>query len=87
MATIPDVPLAKAGYKDLYEATGIPVGTSVTIQNKSIAPVFLQNTDTQPTANSMDGFLLGSMEMISLTGTITGLWAIGDGRVSVEVIT
>lgn len=87
MATIPDVVLTGTAYQNVYSATGIVVGTAVTVQNKSGNPVYLQNVAAQPSGGSSNGFLLLPNEFISVTGTIVGLWAKGTGRIAVEVIT
>lgn len=86
MATIPDVTLTGTAYQDLYAATSIVVGTSVTVQNKSSKPIFLQNIASQPSASSTNGFTLLPNESINFTGTIVGLWAKGVGPVAVAVI-
>ncbi|MND43738.1 hypothetical protein D3C80_345360 [compost metagenome] len=87
MATIPDVVLSGAAYQDLYAATGIVVGTAVTVQNKTSTVVYLQNIATSPTASSKNGIALQPYTMVDVTGTIVGLWAKGTGAISVEVIT
>ena len=87
MATIPDVNLLGVVYQNLYAATGIVAGTSVTLQNKSGSPVFVQNIATQPSAGSENGYVLAPYGFISVTGTIAGLWAKGNGPLMVEVIT
>lgn len=87
MATLPDVVLTGTAYQNLYTATGITVGTAVTIQNKSSSVVHLQNIGTQPSAGSVYGFVLLPNEFIPVTGTIAGLWAKGLGAIAVEVIT
>lgn len=86
MATINDVSLTGTAYQNLYAATGIVVGTSVTVQNKSGFPVYLQNVASQPTGGSKNGFVLQPYDIIDVTGTIAGLWAKGTGPIMVEVI-
>lgn len=86
MATIPDVSLTGTVYQNLYAATGIVIGTAVTIQNKSGDPVFVQNIATQPSAGSKNGFILEPYTAVDVTGVIVGLWAKGTGPVMVEVI-
>lgn len=87
MATIPDVTLTGTAYQNLYTSTGIVVGTSVTVQNKTGGPLYLQNIAAQPSSSSKAGLVLLANEMIAVTGTIVGLWAKGTGTVAVEVIT
>lgn len=86
MATIPDVNLLGVAYQNLYAATGIVVGTAVTIQNKSGKPVFVQNIAGQPSSSSKNGFILAPYTAIDVTGAIAGLWAKGNGPVMVEAI-
>lgn len=87
MATIPDVQLNNNEYQDLYVLTGIPTGTSVTVQNKSTSSILLQNTASRPNSTSSDGYLLMSLSVVTVAGTIDGLWARGSGKVHVEVVT
>lgn len=87
MATIPDVTLTGTAYQNLYTATGIVVGTSVTVQNKTGGTLYLQNIAAQPSSGSKAGLTLLPNEMIAVTGTILGLWAKGTGTVAVEAIT
>lgn len=87
MATLPDVKLLGIAYQNLYTATGITVGTSVTIQNKSVTTVYLQNIATQPDGSSRNGLLLQPYETVPVTGTIVGLWAFGAGNITMEIIT
>ena len=86
MATIPDVTLTGTAYQNLYAATAIVAGTSVTIQNKSGFPVYVQNIASQPSAGSKNGFVLEPYTAVDVTGTIAGLWAKGSGPIMVEVI-
>lgn len=86
MATIPDVNLTGVAYQNLYAATGIVAGSSVTIQNKAGNPIYIQNIAAQPAATSKGGFLLRSYEVVTVTGTIDGLWAMGVGPAYVEAI-
>lgn len=87
MATLPDVNLLGTAYQNLYAATGITVGTSVTVQNKSSYPVYLQNLAATPDSSSKNGLLLMPYDVVPVTGTIVGLWAFGSGPVTVEIIT
>lgn len=87
MATIPDVNLLGVAYQNLYAATAIVTGTSVTIQNKSHDEVFIQNIAAQPSAGSQNGWVLEPWASVDVTGVILGLWAKGTGPVMVEAIT
>jgi len=86
MATIPDVNLLGVAYQNLYAATGIVLGTAVTIQNKSGFPVYIQNIAAQPSGSSKNGIVLEPYMLVDVTGTILGLWAKGSGPVMLEVI-
>lgn len=86
MATIPDVILTGTAYQNVYTATGIVVGTSVTVQNKSSTPVWLQNIALIPDSSSTNGWVLLPFDSIIVDGAIAGLWAFGHGPVGVEVI-
>lgn len=82
-----DIYLTKAGYLSLYAEASIALGSSVTVQNKSSGYILLQNNTAKPAVGSTDGYILAPFETIPVTGTILNLWAIGEGPVSVEVIT
>lgn len=86
MATIPDVNLLNVVYQNLYAATGIVTGTSVTIQNKGHDIIHIQNIGTQPSAGSLNGWALDPGDSVDVTGVIVGLWAKGAGPVMVEAI-
>lgn len=86
MATLPDVALTGVAYQNLYAATGIVVGTAVTIQNKTGSPVYIQNIASQPSSGSKNGFVLEPYSAVDVTGVIGGLWAKGTGGLMVEVI-
>lgn len=87
MATTNDVNLLGVAYQNLYAATGIVVGTAVTLQNKGRIPVYVQNIATQPAASSQNGILLLPDAFIEVTGVIVGLWAKGTGPIMVEAKT
>jgi hypothetical protein len=86
MATVPDVNLLDVVYQNLYAATGIVTGTSVTIQNKGHESVHIQNIASQPSSGSLNGFVLAPGQFVDVTGTILGLWAKGAGPVMMEAI-
>lgn len=84
--TIPDIRLTRTAYVDAYAATGIAKGTPITIQNKSTTGIYIQIKATQPAANSADGWLLmANDDCLVEGGTISGVWIIGAGAVSVQI--
>lgn len=89
MPTVPDVILNGKEFQDVYAETGIEVGKPVTVQNKTSASIYVQNTKDKPSDESTDGFILRPYDHIPVTGQITGLWvkSMGGGTVLVEEIT
>lgn len=88
--TIPHLELdpdPEVGYINVNEATGIPVGTAITMQNLSTDYAFIVRQTAQPLidANNYDAFPPDG----SLTGTICAdeniIWIKGRGRFSVQV--
>lgn len=84
--TIPDVKLNGGGYQNIYDLTGIPVGTSVIIQNKQYNAVYIQIADVQPSKDSSDGYMLIGNESCIVEGTISNLWAFGVSKICVQVV-
>jgi hypothetical protein len=83
--TLPDVSLVMTQYKNVYTETGISPGTAVVVQNKSAHSCWLQISTNQPAAESEDGTLLFTGEFVLITGSISGLWAKGNGKISVQL--
>ena len=87
-ATLPDVTITNTAYTDLYDATGIAVGTAVILQNKGSQPVFLQTTLAAPSASSEAGFVISPLEILTVDAAEAGLWARSSafsGHLSVQV--
>ncbi len=89
--TISDVPLAGAVYQDLYDATGITVGVSIIIQNKSMDRVWIYIKATVPSASSRDGYLLlggndKKADSVTIGAGENGCWGFGSGPVSVRAV-
>lgn len=84
--TIPDIRLSGTGYQNLYDLTGITVGTSIVIQNKQSVAVYVQIAPNMPNSASRDGYLLIGNESCIIQGTISGVWAFGTSKISVQVV-
>ncbi len=82
--TLPDVLLSPDAYVDLFDATGITVGDAVIIQNKTSSTVVLQSIFTQPLVTNNDGTYIVPNNFIIVTAGSTGLWARGNGNISVQ---
>lgn len=82
--TISDCVLTNSAYTDVYTATGIAVGTSLIVQNKSTVGAFLQIKSTQPTAASQDGIFLEAYQFYVVDADEVGLWARGNTKLSVQ---
>lgn len=85
--TLPDVACYSMYYIDLYEVTGIKVGTPILIQNKSANAMNIQIRSEKPTATSTDGNILTSYNFFEVSGgTIPAVWVKGAGKISVQVL-
>ena len=84
--TIPDIELTGVDYQDIYAATGITVGTSLIIQNKTTGKVWIQISATQPPANSTDGFLMEPDVnfFVLIEAGESGCWVFGNGPLGVR---
>lgn len=85
--TLPDINLAPEAYKDLYSESSIAVGTKVLIQNKSSSFAILQLQAAQPTATSTDGTYVVPNAFVTVEAGENGLWGIGNGDISIQVVT
>lgn len=56
--TLPDIQISNTEYSDINTLTGLAVGTSLAISNKSTSPILLQISSTKPADDSTDGELL-----------------------------
>ncbi len=82
-----DVILPKGIWTDLYAASGIPVGTSVSVYNKGSQPIYMAIANQAPTSvtfgvpvyTGADGFMMIQSNEI-------GLWACCEygGKVLVQ---
>ena len=83
--TLPDVPLPKNTWVDLYAATGILVGTQIVVTNKGSSRIILQSKATTPT--DLNGPTLAVDEdRINEVGD-SGAWAYSEnieGKVNVR---
>jgi hypothetical protein len=57
-ATLPDITLTATVYTSINAATGIPIGTCLSIQHKHGPWVYLVESTTEPATISRDGTLL-----------------------------
>lgn len=85
MTTLSDIVLVPSFYTDIYSVAGITIGTSIIIQNKSSIPVLVQNKAVQPSPNNWDGVLIPKYGVWIVEVGSAGVWAKGDGPISVEV--
>lgn len=84
-ATISDVVLSGVVYQNVYSATGIVVGTSLVLQNKSASTVYLQISTTSPDSSSRAGYHLYAGQEAYITNASEGLWAFGTGKIHVAI--
>lgn len=82
--TIPDVPAPANDWVNIYTLTGISVGTSVTITNKSSYEVLIQERATKPLSDNVNGKVLATINtgtyQATVTGTPTGIWVKSSGK-------
>ena len=86
--TITDVILTGTEYQDLYDATGITVGVSIVIQNKSNTNIYLHKTASKPGALSTDGYILAPdlRSPVIVDANENGCWAKGVGPINVQTV-
>jgi hypothetical protein len=82
--TLPDVILDGKTFQDINTATGIPVGSAVTMQFKNNYTFQVQFSDTQPAVDSQDGFTLKAFDLYQLGLGDPKIWVKGNGRLSVQ---
>ena len=91
--TLQNIKLPANTWVDLYDATGIDVGTQIVLQNLSSVHVKLHTSATQPSDVDAESNELGSFNRIGSYGSIvndsgdSGAWAYAhsDGLVNVKV--
>lgn len=84
--TIADVVLNNAAYTDIYATTGILSGTKLVLQNKEESEFILQTSASQPSSSSTDGVIMNPKGMVLVEAGENGLWAIGEGKLSVQEV-
>lgn len=84
--TIADVTLEGSVYQDIYAATSIATGTTITIQNKTNDFVRIQVNSSQPSASSKNGYALSPLASAIIDGTPSGVWCFGVGNIMVQAI-
>ena len=85
--TRPDVTLDGTEYQDLYDETGISVGTKLILFNKSTSDVRVIIAATKPSDNSTDGVVMeveGAMRPFIVDSGESGCWAKGFGPINVQ---
>ena len=80
--TVADMVLTGA-WADAYAATGITVGTAVTINNKSSSDIFVWLGTSAP-SNPSGGYQVASKGYLSIGSGATGLWINGTGNILVQ---
>lgn len=82
--TIPNVVLPKGEWVDLYDTTGITVGTQIIVQNLTTSHVRLVTKATIPVSG--DGFnTLPPFESLQNQSAATGAWAFSSNGGAVNV--
>jgi len=90
--TIPDIAVNSEDYIDVYAAAtaaaGAPiaVGTSLSVQYKGDAVAMFQESAVKPAAKSVNGVHIEHLDSVKAINNPPGLWARGDGFITVQVI-
>lgn len=76
--TLPDVTVPSNDFIDAYAATGITLGTSIVITNKSGRTILVVEAASKPAADSKDGVPIYPNNSFTnpsvVTGTPSGVW-------------
>ena len=75
---LPNVPLTADEPKDLYDATGIPVGTKLEVQNIGACDVYLYSQLNEPTINTDGHQVIKRGEYAENENGDLGAWAISE---------
>jgi len=81
--------LLENSYVDIYSETGIDVGKSLLIQNKSSQRLIINtNTTSQPSSTNTDGYLYEQYNKspIKIDRGFSNVWVIGTGRILVQEV-
>lgn len=83
---MPDIFLNGDEYQNLYELSGIDIGTPVLIQNKSIYNSTLIKATNKPSKDFKGGFLIkpDSRYIVNISAGQTGLWMLGRGCIRIS---
>lgn len=81
--SIPDIHIPLGVWTNLYTATGISVGTALTIQNKASYDLQLYLSATAP-SSATSGVLVQPYGVADVDVGSTGCWAYGNGSASVQ---
>lgn len=86
--TLPDIKTFTNCFINLNEASGIPVGTDIIIQNKQLGAVWVQICASQPADNNTDGFLLIGDFCCIIEDEVEPVWVRSENsnRVSVQIV-
>lgn len=82
--TLPDIILNGEEYENIYSLIGIPVGTALIIQNKSIWDIQVVKKATQPPLNTK-GYIVAADPRFTLeiSSGENGCWVLGKGPIKV----
>lgn len=87
--TLPDITVPSDTWVSVYTETGISVGASVSITNKSSQEVLIQEVLNQPANVDNNGKIISTINtgtyQATVTGTPTGVWLKSSGNNSALV--
>lgn len=82
--TIPDISSVNGSFTDVYTSSGITVGTSIIIQNKSTSALYVQISALQPLSTSTDGVYIQPYQFYVVDAGEVGCWIRGNGKICVQ---
>jgi hypothetical protein len=82
---IPDITL-NGTWQDVYSLSGIAVGTSLSVQNKTAQIISLWIGPTAPATSFNGGMELAVLASSMITAGESGYWVKGVGSVFVQVL-
>lgn len=82
--TIDDITLNGTDWQDAFDLTGIPVLTSIFIQNKTASRIFIYIKTTKPTSDFDQGYSLDVGADFTVIAGENGCWLYGNGPVHIR---
>lgn len=82
---IPDI-ILNGTWQNIYTLSGIAVGASLSIQNKSSQTVNVWIGANAPASNFVGGYNIPSLSSVMINTGESGYWALGHGPILVQAL-